>query len=149
MNDVIAAIDVKCLAVDRLSCVCRETGDGGADICDRHQAARRGFRLSPLQQSIQRAYASHDTGFTLEALEPSPRYRRDISGEIEYVKETKEKLFAGLPRCRIIVVLLVWQFNIFRRPAIVVPTIPMASPRLWSAPSLSVRLSISSRLLVY
>jgi multidrug efflux pump len=64
---------------------------------------------------------------TLEALDLSPGYRWEIGGEIEDAKETNEKLFAGLPQCLLgIVLLLVWQFNSFRRPAIIILTIPMA-----------------------
>jgi len=64
---------------------------------------------------------------TLEALDLKPGYRWEIGGEIEDANETNEKLFAGLPQCLLgIVLLLVWQFNSFRRPAIIILTIPMA-----------------------
>jgi multidrug efflux pump subunit AcrB len=63
----------------------------------------------------------------LEALDLKPGYRWEIGGEIEESAETNEKLFAPLPACGlIIVVLLIWQFNSFRRPLIIVLTIPMA-----------------------
>ena len=64
---------------------------------------------------------------TLEGLGLKPGHRWEIGGEIEDANETNEKLFASLPQCLLmIVLLLVWQFNSFRRPAIIVLTIPMA-----------------------
>ncbi len=64
---------------------------------------------------------------TLKALDLKPGTRWEIGGEIEDAAETNEKLFANLPICLLgIVLLLVWQFNSFRRPAIIILTIPMA-----------------------
>jgi multidrug efflux pump subunit AcrB len=63
----------------------------------------------------------------LEALDLKPGYRWEIGGEIEESAETNEKLFGPLPACGLlIVVLLIWQFNSFRRPLIIMLTIPMA-----------------------
>jgi multidrug efflux pump subunit AcrB len=57
----------------------------------------------------------------------SPDHRLEIGGEIKESAETNEKLFGSLPLCvLLIVLLLVWQFNSFRRPAIIMLTIPMA-----------------------
>jgi len=64
---------------------------------------------------------------TLEGLDLKPGYRWEIGGELEDAAETQEKLFASLPQCLLgIVLLLVWQFNSFRRPTIIILTIPMA-----------------------
>ncbi len=64
---------------------------------------------------------------TLDGLDLKPGYRWEIGGEIEDATETNEKLFASLPQCLLgIVLLLVWQFNSFRRPGIIILTIPMA-----------------------
>ena len=53
--------------------------------------------------------------------------RWELGGEIEDSAETNEKLFRYLPHCiLLIVVLLIWQFNSFRRPSIIMLTIPMA-----------------------
>ena len=63
----------------------------------------------------------------LEALDLKPGTRWEIGGEIEDAAETNAKLFANLPICLLgIVLLLIWQFNSFRRPAIIILTIPMA-----------------------
>ncbi len=63
----------------------------------------------------------------LEGLELAPGHRWEIGGEIEDSQETNEKLFRFLPQCIVgIVILLIWQFNSFRRPAIIMLTIPLA-----------------------
>jgi multidrug efflux pump subunit AcrB len=63
----------------------------------------------------------------LDDLGLKPGHRWEIGGEIEDAAETNEKLFASLPACLLgVVLLLVWQFNSFRRPAIIILTIPMA-----------------------
>jgi multidrug efflux pump subunit AcrB len=64
---------------------------------------------------------------TLDGLDLKPGTRWEIGGEIEDATETNEKLFASMPQCLLaIVLLLVWQFNSFRRPGIIILTIPMA-----------------------
>ena len=63
----------------------------------------------------------------LEALELKPGHRWEIGGEVEDSAETNEKLFRYMPACVLgIVVLLIWQFNSFRRPLIIMLTVPMA-----------------------
>lgn len=56
-----------------------------------------------------------------------PGYSWEIGGEIEASVESNQKLAANLPLCLgLVVFLLVWQFNSFRRPAIIMLTIPMS-----------------------
>ncbi len=63
----------------------------------------------------------------LEGLDLKPGHRWEIGGELEDAAETNEKLFRYMPACVLgIVVLLIWQFNSFRRPLIIVLTVPMA-----------------------
>ena len=63
----------------------------------------------------------------LEGLDLPPGHRWEIGGEIEDAAETNEKLFANMPLAiLLIVLLLIWQFNSIRRPAIIFLTIPMA-----------------------
>ena len=63
----------------------------------------------------------------LEDLALAEGYRWEVGGEIENSAEANEKLFRYLPQCLFgIVILLVWQFNSFRRPAIILLTIPLA-----------------------
>lgn len=63
---------------------------------------------------------------SLQALDMKNGHRWEIGGEVESQAEANEKLFANLPIClALIVVLLVWQFNSFRRPVIILLTIPL------------------------
>jgi len=70
----------------------------------------------------------------LEALTPlvdelqlEPGYRWEVGGELETGAETMAKLMQWLPVCVFgIAVLLIWQFNSFRRPLIIFITIPLA-----------------------
>ncbi len=65
-------------------------------------------------------------GDYLAGLERSPGHRLEIAGEVESQAEANEKLFENLPMCvGLIIMLLVWQFNSFRRPAIILMTIPL------------------------
>ncbi|MCB1918043.1 MAG: efflux RND transporter permease subunit [Rhodocyclaceae bacterium] len=62
----------------------------------------------------------------IDRLELPPGHRLEIGGEIESQAEANEKLFAALPMClALIAVLLVGQFNSFRRPLIILATIPL------------------------
>ena len=62
----------------------------------------------------------------LNDLDMKEGHRWEIGGEVESQAEANEKLFANLPIClALIVVLLVWQFNSFRRPIIIMLTIPL------------------------
>ena len=59
----------------------------------------------------------------VEALGLGEDYRWEVGGEIETQAETMPKLFKYLPHCGLlIVVLLIWQFNSFRRPLIIMFT---------------------------
>ena len=63
----------------------------------------------------------------IEELQLSPGYRWEVGGEVERSAETMEKLMRWMPICVFgIVVLLIWQFNSFRRPLIIFITIPLA-----------------------
>ncbi|UCF84275.1 MAG: efflux RND transporter permease subunit [Desulfobacteraceae bacterium] len=63
----------------------------------------------------------------IENLDLEDGYRWEVGGEIEKVIENNEKLIRYMPPCLLgIVILLIWQFNSFRRPAIILVTIPLA-----------------------
>jgi Cation/multidrug efflux pump len=54
-------------------------------------------------------------------------YRWEVGGELESAATAKERLFANFPLAGFLIIfLLVWQFNSFRRAAIILLTIPMA-----------------------
>ncbi|MCG8493177.1 MAG: efflux RND transporter permease subunit [Sneathiellales bacterium] len=62
----------------------------------------------------------------LDGLKMAPGTYWEIGGEVESQAEANEKLFENLPVCvGLIILLLVWQFNSFRRPAIILMTIPL------------------------
>ncbi len=63
----------------------------------------------------------------IEALDLDEDYWWEVGGEIEKQAETMPKLFKYLPHCAfLMVVLLIWQFNSFRRPFIIFFTLPLA-----------------------
>ncbi|MCH8112964.1 MAG: efflux RND transporter permease subunit [Proteobacteria bacterium] len=64
---------------------------------------------------------------TIDALELPPGYWWEHGGELEGSAKAQGYLFASMPLAGgLIVFLLVWQFNSFRRPLIILLTIPMA-----------------------
>ncbi|MGD9033534.1 MAG: efflux RND transporter permease subunit, partial [Desulfobacteraceae bacterium] len=63
----------------------------------------------------------------VQDLELKEGYRWEVGGELETRGETMEKLARNMPFCIFgIIVLLIWQFNSFRRPGIILFTIPLA-----------------------
>ena len=63
----------------------------------------------------------------IDALDLGPDYRWEIGAELEKSAEAKERLFGNMPLAALaIVVLLIWQFNSFRRPLIILLTIPLS-----------------------
>jgi hypothetical protein len=53
VDNVIATVNVKCLACDELCPVHAEEGHGDAHVFDRNETARRRLRLSLLQELIE------------------------------------------------------------------------------------------------
>ena len=63
---------------------------------------------------------------SIDSLDLPPGYRWEIGGELENAAEAQANLFANMPMAfALIVLLLVWQFNSFRRPLIILLTIPL------------------------
>jgi len=63
----------------------------------------------------------------IEGLELKAGYHWEVGGELEAQAETMEKLTRWLPLCVFgILILLIWQFNSFRKPVIIFITIPLA-----------------------
>ena len=63
----------------------------------------------------------------IATLDLPPGYHWEMGGELESSEQARERLFANFPLAGfLIVVLLVWQFNSFRRAGIILLTIPMA-----------------------
>jgi len=62
----------------------------------------------------------------IDTLDLSPEYHWEIGGELEDSAKAQAYLFEWMPACfLLIIVLLVWQFNSFRRAAIIIITIPL------------------------
>jgi multidrug efflux pump subunit AcrB len=63
----------------------------------------------------------------IETLDLPPGYHWEMGGELESSEQAQERLFATFPLAGFLIVfLLVWQFNSFRRAGIILLTIPMA-----------------------
>jgi multidrug efflux pump len=63
----------------------------------------------------------------LDALDLSPGYRWEFAGEIANSAEAQRNLFSTMPYALAgIVALLIWQFNSFRRPLIIILTVPLS-----------------------
>ena len=63
----------------------------------------------------------------IESLDLKEGHRWEVGGEIEKALESNQNLRRYMPPCLLgIVILLIWQFNSFRRPAIIFITIPLA-----------------------
>ncbi len=64
---------------------------------------------------------------SIEALNLAPGYSWEVGAELEESAEAQQKLFGNMPFALLgIVVLLIWQFNSFRRPLIILLTIPLS-----------------------
>ena len=63
----------------------------------------------------------------IDTLDLPPAYHWEVGGELENAATARQRLFANFPIAGfLIVALLVWQFNSFRRAGIIMLTIPMA-----------------------
>lgn len=63
----------------------------------------------------------------IDELELKAGYHWEVGGELEAQAETMAKLTRWLPLCVFgILILLIWQFNSFRKPVIIFMTIPLA-----------------------
>jgi multidrug efflux pump subunit AcrB len=88
------------------------------------------------QQRTMTIIAKHEyqaATYILEQIQPlldelaiSDDYSLEIAGEIENQGEANEKLFANFPYAiALIILLLIWQFNSFRKTAVILLTIPL------------------------
>jgi multidrug efflux pump subunit AcrB len=97
----------------QLSRIKRRDQERTITVSAKHQVFKAGDLFKALQP-------------TMETLSLPPGYAWVMGGELEKQAEAQGYLFEYLPHCvALIVLLLVWQFNSFRRPAIILLTIPM------------------------
>ena len=82
-------------------------------VSAKHQFLKAGQLFAELEPAI-------------DSLDLGPGYWWEMGGELESSTEAQGYLFKYMPVCfALIVVLLVWQFNSFRRPLIILMTIPL------------------------
>jgi len=86
----------------------------------------RGLKVSAIQPDLQAAEFYGQLLPALDQLELPRGYSIEVQGELKESASATNALFAYLPHCAAgILVLLVWQFNSFRRPAVIGFTIPL------------------------
>lgn len=86
----------------------------------------RGLKVSAILPGRQASELYAALSPALEAIELPLGYAFEMHGELKESSEATNALFAYLPHCvAAILVLLVWQFNSFRRPAVILLTIPL------------------------
>lgn len=87
----------------------------------------RCFTVEVKHESLRASELLEATMPLIEDLQLATGYRWEVGGEIERSAETMGKLMRWMPICVFgIAVLLIWQFNSFRRPLIIFVTIPLA-----------------------
>ena len=86
----------------------------------------RTLTISGKHTSLQAAQVHAKLLPAVEAINLPEGYRIEFGGEVEGSKEANSALFSKMPIALIgIVLLLIWQFNSIRRPAIIMLTIPL------------------------
>lgn len=86
----------------------------------------RGLKVSAILPGRQASEFYAELEPLLNAIELPRGYAIEVQGELKNSGEATGALFAYLPHCAAgILVLLVWQFNSFRRPAVILLTIPL------------------------
>lgn len=92
----------------------------------RRHDQQRAITISGVNPSLQASQLLAALRPGLDALALAPDIRIEIDGEIRASGEANAALFTYMPHCLVaIVVLLIWQFNSFRRPLIIMLTIPL------------------------
>jgi multidrug efflux pump subunit AcrB len=94
-------------------------------VIRRHQQ-ERALTVSAVHPGLSAAALLATVAPRLHALDMAPGMRWAADGEVAAKADANAALFATLPHCLLaIVLLLVWQFDSFRRPAIILATIPL------------------------
>ena len=86
----------------------------------------RTIKVSAKHQFLKAGQLLDRLNPALDNLKLPSGYRWEIGGELEKSKEAVANLAANMPMAgALIIILLVWQFKSFRRPAIILLTIPL------------------------
>jgi multidrug efflux pump subunit AcrB len=87
---------------------------------------QRAITVSAVDPALQAAELYAQIRPALAALEVPKGFTVGVEGELKDSGEANRALFKYMPHClAAIVALLIWQFNSFRRPLIIVLTIPL------------------------
>lgn len=94
-------------------------------IVRRHDQ-ERAITVSAVNPAMQASQLLSEVTPALDALGLPRDIRWEVDGEVRASKEANAALFQYLPHCLAgIVLILIWQFNSFRRPLIILATIPL------------------------
>jgi multidrug efflux pump subunit AcrB len=92
-----------------------------------HRNQMRTLTIALKHEALKAPELLEKTRPLIESLDLKEGNRWEVGGEIEKAVESNENLRRFMPPCLLgIVILLIWQFNSFRRPAIIIITIPLA-----------------------
>jgi len=87
----------------------------------------RTITVSAKHQFLKAAQLFEAINPAIEELALTADYTWELGGELEKSRESNEKLAKNVPLClALVIILLIWQFNSFRRMAIIMLTIPMS-----------------------
>ncbi|MBQ0749674.1 MAG: efflux RND transporter permease subunit, partial [Roseovarius sp.] len=128
-NSLDALADVTVLSGDGVAVPLMQIADYGGELQPwviRRVDQDRALTVSALRPGLSAAELLAAVTPQLDALDLPPGVRWEPDGEVVAKAEANAALFATLPQCLLgIVLLLIWQFDSFRRPAIIFATIPL------------------------
>ena len=92
----------------------------------RRHDQRRAITISAVNPDLQASQLLAEIAPSLEALELPVGTTWEADGEVEASRKANAALFQFMPHCLAgIVLILIWQFNSFRRPLIIMATVPL------------------------
>tara|TARA_R100001039_G_C1846910_1_gene107094 strand:+ start:1483 stop:2763 length:1281 start_codon:yes stop_codon:yes gene_type:complete len=128
-NTLDALADVTVLSADGVAVPLMQMAESGGELQPwviRRVDQDRALTVSALHPDLSAAELLAQITPELEAMDMPPGVRWEPDGEVVAKAEANSALFATLPQCLLgIVLLLIWQFDSFRRPAIIFATIPL------------------------
>jgi multidrug efflux pump subunit AcrB len=128
-NSLDALADVTVLSGDGVAVPLMQIADYGGELQPwviRRVDQDRALTVTALRPDLSAAELLAAVTPQLDALDLPPGVRWEPDGEVVAKAEANAALFATLPQCLLgIVLLLIWQFDSFRRPAIIFATIPL------------------------
>lgn len=128
-DSIDALADVTVLSSDGVAVPLLQIADLGGQLQPwviRRVEQERALTVSAITPGLSAAELLAAVAPRLEALDLPQGVRWEPDGEVVAKQEANAALFSTLPMCLLgIVLLLIWQFDSFRRPAIIFLTIPL------------------------